>query len=316
MYFGVIKVSGQVYYLILSYTLSFQYTTEGKCIIELLILTNIENTSLIFDNIYYCKERIYIMGILINNKIELINPKTNKTWVLEVDGNKIYRYSNNKRLKQIEAEYINEKVAQLITAQLKKGYIYSDLNAENWNPCFHTYIENTYPGFMPIAANTKIEDFYVIRVKGQFEDEKLFHFDSFGTLLNVYHLGKNRLTFSACLMDNGAILMYCTYADSKENLIEVFYPDENRLEKVESGDLLDTFCDWDNHVTVFNNYRASYIGYNNPYKRRIVEVENIQKNTIFEIINEFIRKDAFCAFSSRNLIVHTDRGVLSLYNIP
>ena len=167
---------------------------------------------------------------------------------------------------------------------------------------------------MPIAANINKSDFYVLRVVGHFEDEIVFHFDSSGQVINSYHLGKDRMTYRAKLLDDGSIVLHSAY-DRK--LIELFYPDDGCIKEIQEVKLLDTFKYIDDHADVFNDFKVSYIGYNDPYNRGIFKIEDIKRNILItELFNEFVSKDAFCAFSSDKLIVHTDNGVLSLYNIP
>ncbi|MDE7121703.1 MAG: hypothetical protein K2O42_06035 [Oscillospiraceae bacterium] len=251
------------------------------------------------------------------NSMKLRNPETNKTWRISVEGNHITTQLENRTPKTIEVKYADEKAVQLIMAQLRKGFIYSNPDAAIWEPCFHTYLNRIYPGFLPIAANRNRNDFYVFRVAGQFEDEVIFHFDSSGKYLNSYHLGKDRLTYRAKLLDDGRIVLNSTYSSYNRMIIELFYPNGEKIEEIQEGELLDTFKDTDDHADTFDDFKISYIGYDDPYNRGIFKVEDIKSNKLItEFFNEFISKNAFCAFSSNKLIVHTDNGVLSLYNIP
>lgn len=249
--------------------------------------------------------------------MKLINYDTNKIWTITVEGENITTQLDNRKPKTIVAEFPDMKAQQLIVAQLKKGFVYSVPEAAAWEPCYRTYINRIYTGFMPIATNKNRSDFYVLRVIGQFEDEIIFHYDHNGQLLDSQHLGKDRLTYRAILLDDGKIVLNSSFSHSGQKKIELFDPSDGSILEVQEGELLHAFDQHDDHSDSLNDYKVSHIGYNNPSKRRILRVENIQTSTtVTEIEDLFIIHNAFCAFTADKLVVHSDYGVLSIYTIP
>lgn len=251
------------------------------------------------------------------NTMTLINPETKKTWNISVDGDSITTQLDSRKPKTITDELPNMKSSGLIIAQMKKGFIYSDPDANDWEPYYHTFLNRGYTGFMPIATNKKRSDFYVFRVENQFEDEIILHFNSEGKMLDRYHLGKDRMTYRALLLDDGNIVLHSAYSAYNKKFIELFDPNNESLSEVHDEELIHIFDTHDDHVDILKKYKVSYLGYNDPYNRGIFKVEDTKDTSLVsEFYNEFVSKNAFCAFSSNSLIIHTDNGVLSLYKIP
>ena len=249
--------------------------------------------------------------------LKLINSETNKIWTITVDGESITTQLDNRKPKTITDEFPDLKARQLIMGQMKKGFVYSSPEADVWNPCYRTYINKVYTGFMPIASNKNRSDFYVIHVVGQFEDEIISHYDNSGQLLDSFHLGKDRLTYRAILLDDGKILMHFAYSTKSGKFIALFDPSDESIIEIQEGELLQAFEKHDDHSDIRNDIKVSYIGYNDPYNRDVFKIENIQTASIISEIHDlFISKNAFCAFTSDKLVIRSDIGVLSLYNIP
>lgn len=251
--------------------------------------------------------------------MELIN-HNNKTWSIEIESESeesktaiIRTCFNHGRITEKIFEGTpydrKNKYIQKIMAQLRKGYVYKNPDANDWEPCFHGFVDKPYTGFMPIAANKKRGDFYLIRVKGDFEDEIIYHYDENGNLLDQNSLGAKRLTYRARLNDDGSIIL-------QERNFEIYDPCTVRLETIEDGDIANILNKSGDRSDVWQNIRVDYIGYSSPSCRGYFDIKNNEnEEQIIRIFNEFTVKNAFCAFTLNRLVVHTDYGVLSLYKI-
>ena len=256
--------------------------------------------------------------------MELIN-SNNKTWRIEIEGESeesrttiIRTCFNHGRTTEKVVEGTrydrNKQYIQKIMGQLRKGYRYRNLDANKWEPCFHGYVGRGYTGFMPIAASKTRSDFYLIRVKGDFEDEILFHYDENGNLLDQDRLGAKRLTYRAHMDDDSSLILHSLI--HLEKIFEVYDPDTKRLERIEDDRITHLFDQKDDHSDISNGIRVDYIGYEAPSARGYFDITDTEKDErIIRIFNEFTVQNAFCAFTSNRLIVHTDYGVLSIYNI-
>ena len=131
--------------------------------------------------------------------MELIN-ESNKTWKIEIESETeksetaiIRTCFNHGKITEKVFEGTpydrNLKYIQRIMGQLRKGYKYINPDANAWKPCFHGFVDKPYTGFMPIAANHKRTDFYLIRIKENFTDEIIYHYDENGNLLDQNSLG-------------------------------------------------------------------------------------------------------------------------------
>lgn len=250
--------------------------------------------------------------------MELINH--NKTWNIEIESEAkeseaaIIRTCFNhgkitEKIFQGTPYDRNKKYIQKVMAQLRKGYIYNNPSANAWEPCFHRFVDRPYTGFMPIAANKERSDFYLIRVKGDFEDEIIYHYDENGNLLDQNSLGAKRLTYRAHLNDDGSIIL-------QERNFEIYNPHTKRFEAIDDGDIACTLNKKGDHSDVWNDIRVDYMGYDNPSCRGYFDIKNTENDEqIKKIFNEFTVQNAFCAFTLNRLVVHTDYGVLSLYKI-
>lgn len=90
-------------------------------------------------------------------------------------------------------------------------------------PILHTFLGKNYTGFLPIAARDDREDFYVLRVVGQFEDEILFHYKEDGTLLSKVSFGADRMTFYAILNADGT-LYFDKVSSTEHHVLEHYDP--------------------------------------------------------------------------------------------
>lgn len=252
--------------------------------------------------------------------MELINPNNNKTWHIEIESESeesktamIRTCINHGRITEKVFEGTpydrKNKFVQTVMAKFRKGYIYNNPNANEWEPCFHGYVDKPYTGFLPIAVNKARSDFYLLRIKNDFEDEIIYHYDENGTLLDWNGLGAKRLTYRACLNDDGSIIL-------QERNFEIYYPDTKRLEKTDDEGIAHTFNKKSDHSDILDGVRVDYIGYDAPSCRGYFDITNTVNNErIKRIFNEFTVKNAFCAFTSNRLVVHTDYGILSIYKI-
>lgn len=75
--------------------------------------------------------------------------------------------------------------------KLRKGYVYYNPNAKFGEPIYHSFLKAEYTGFMPIASREDKDDFHVLRISGQFENEYLYYYKGNGTFLSKTELGKN-----------------------------------------------------------------------------------------------------------------------------
>lgn len=154
------------------------------------------------------------------------------------------------------------------------------------------------------------------------------HFDKNGQLLDSFNLGANRLTYCAVLQKDGTLLfdtsagcssltevsLDISVVSGREYIhqIERFYPAEKRLEAVNDEKSVQIIARHSDYTAINKNLKASII----CGERGLIEICNRQTEVLLaKLQNEFTVRNAFCAFSSDKLIVHTDYGVLSLYKI-
>ena len=252
--------------------------------------------------------------------MELINPNNQKTWQIEIESESgesdraIFRTCfNHGKIKEKDFQGTlydrKNKYVQAIMEKMRKGYVYSNPQADPWNPCFHGYIDRPYSGFLPIAANQNRSDFYIVRIKKDFEDEIIYHYNEDGALLDSNSLGAQRITYRACLNEDGTIIF-------KERNYEIYNPDTKKLKETNSEEVAHTFDNKNDHSDSRNGVRVTYLGYDAPSCRGYFDIINEKDDQrMVRIVNEFTIQNAFCAFTKNRLIVHTDYGVLSIYKI-
>lgn len=253
------------------------------------------------------------------NSMELVSPKQ-KIWSIELEAESeksetaVFRtcFQHGKVTERIfhgtpfdrKRQYI-----QMIMKQLRKGYVYQNPDADEWEPLFHGYVDKTYTGFMPIVTNKNRSDFYVIRVKGDFEDEILYHYDENGNLLDQSSLGAKRLTYRGRIRDDRLIVL-------QERNFEIYDPDTKKLEMIEGDGATHRLDKKGDHSDAWNGIQVDYLGYDDPSVRGYFDITDMESSRrIIRILNEFTVRNAFCAFTSNRLVVHTDYGVLSIYKI-
>ena len=109
-------------------------------------------------------------------RININSSRNKKVFNIEVDGKMIRSCLNHGKLIEKTEERTADKAVQQVMAKFRKGFLYYNLNAKLGEAILHTFLSCSYTGFMPIAAREDREDFYVIRVAGEFEDEILYHY--------------------------------------------------------------------------------------------------------------------------------------------
>ncbi len=237
-------------------------------------------------------------------EMKLFNPDTQKHWQVEVDGNTIRTCLNHGKVKEKEEKHPDDKAIQAVMGQLRKGFLYTDPNANIGEPIIHRYVDKAYTGFMPIAARPDREDFYVTRVVGDFEDEILYHFDADGQLLAKSCLGANRLTYRAALAADGTL-----YFDNTHK-IEHFNPEREEFIQIEDeAQIRSMFHERPENTVTYDNLRIDC-----SKGRGTIEIWDYQSDELLLTVkNEFTVRNVNCALSSNRLIAHTDYGVLSIY---
>ncbi|MGN0466001.1 MAG: hypothetical protein ACI4F9_06580 [Lachnospiraceae bacterium] len=160
-------------------------------------------------------------------KYEFLNPQTGKKWRIEIQRNIIQTYSNNRKWKRVYNDEIEAKkeFKKKILSHLRKGFIY--LNpAARWGEIRTQFSlgRNSYTGFMPIATREDRDDFFVLYIVGDFEDEILCHYNEDGKLLSKYSLGADRLSYKIVWGKDDKIYL------NNLHQIERFSPTVNELE--------------------------------------------------------------------------------------
>ncbi len=237
-------------------------------------------------------------------ELTLFNPNTQKYWQIEVDGNKVRTCLNHGKNKEKQEQYPVDKAIQAVMAQFRKGFVYINPNAAIGEPIMHRYVDNgqAYTGFMPIAARTDREDFYIVRVIGNFEDEILYHYHSDGQLLSKYHLGAKRMTYHAFLEADGTLWF------DNSHIMEHFDPEKEQFLQLDDDRAINEGSE---QVITYGHLQADF-----HTGRGNIEIWNYQSEKLLMTIkNEFTVRNLNCAFSSNSLIVHTDYGVLSIYRM-
>lgn len=156
-------------------------------------------------------------------KIEktFINPDTGKEWWIEIDGHKVRHCLNHGKIKEdtYDSDFdTKNRAARTILEKMRKGFVYQNPNAAFDEAKCHQFVGKYYNGFMPIAAATTRDDFYITRIMGDFEDEILYHFDINCNITEKVSLGAKRMTYKQVLCANDTILMDNSY------LIECYSP--------------------------------------------------------------------------------------------
>ena len=143
-----------------------------------------------------------------------INPATNKSWRIEIDGQIIRTCLNGGKVKEIlcdSAFKVKNKASSEMMGQMRKGFIYQNPDANFGEAQCHRYIGKDSNGFMPLAASNTRDDFFITRVVGDFEDEILYHFNENGGIIEMVSLGAKRMTFEQILCPNDTLLMNNSY---------------------------------------------------------------------------------------------------------
>lgn len=138
------------------------------------------------------------------------NIHTGKTWWIEMTDTGFMTCLNNGKVKETvctSSFQSRSKAQSAMKAQMKKGFIYQNSEAKQFEPIFHMSVDVGNTGFMPIASNSLQTDFYIVGVKGQFEDECIYHIVSSGEICDQYSLGGDRLSYSAVLQNDGKIYL-------------------------------------------------------------------------------------------------------------
>lgn len=161
-------------------------------------------------------------------RLTLIHPVTKKTWYIEVDGTIIRSCLNNGKVIEKSEKYTADKAVQKVMEKLRKGFVCYHTDSHSKERIKHTFLGSSYTGFMPIAAREDRDDFYVLRVVKQFEDELLYHYTADGTLLSTVHLGADRMTYHAILNEDGTLYFDKSGAKS-HHVIECYDPCENKF---------------------------------------------------------------------------------------
>lgn len=154
--------------------------------------------------------------MLENNKTRknFINLSTGKTWWIEITDTGFLTCLNNGKIKETvcaKSFQIHSKAQSAMKAQMKKGFVYHNPEAQLFEPIAHTFVTNCYTGSMPIGANKSQEDFYVVGIEGQFKDEYILHISPTGEVKNRYSLGAERLSFRAVLQGNAYLYLNNNY---------------------------------------------------------------------------------------------------------
>lgn len=155
-----------------------------------------------------------------------INPATTKQWRIEMDDLTIRTCLNGGKVKEILCDssfQAKSKAASAMMEQMRKGFIYQKPNAAFGEAKCHRYIGKDSNGFMPLAAASARDDFFLTRVVGDFEDELLYHFDENGDILETISLGAKRMTYEQILCSNNTLLLNNSY------LIELFTLDTHKI---------------------------------------------------------------------------------------
>ncbi len=155
-----------------------------------------------------------------------VNPATTKQWRIEMDDLTIRTCLNGGKVKEILCDSsfkAKSKAASAMMGQMQKGFIYQKPNAAFGEAKCHRYIGKDSNGFMPLAATSARDDFFLTRVVGDFEDELLYHFDENGDILETISLGAKRMTYEQILCSNNTLLLNNSY------LIELFTLDTHKI---------------------------------------------------------------------------------------
>lgn len=155
-----------------------------------------------------------------------INPATTKQWRIEMDDLTIRTCLNGGKVKEILCDssfQAKSKAASAMMGQMRKGFIYQKPNAAFGEAKCHRYIGKDSNGFMPLAATSARDDFFLTRVVGDFEDELLYHFDENGDILETISLGAKRMTYEQILCSNNTLLLNNSY------LIQLFTLDTHKI---------------------------------------------------------------------------------------
>lgn len=182
---------------------------------------------------------------------EFVNPETKKIRKIEMDGKIIRKSLNNRRSKVVcdNEIYAEKKFNKDIVSYLCNGFIYS-YSAAKWGEIRTQFSlgRNSYTGFMPIATREDRDDFFVLYVVGDFEDEILCHYDEDGKLLSKYSLGADRLSYKIVWDKDDTIYL------NNLHQIESFSPAENKLEIIaDTKDSFQSMLDLKgNHILWFN----------------------------------------------------------------
>ncbi len=163
----------------------------------------------------------------------------------------IQTYSNNRKWKRIYNDEIEAKkeFKKKLLSHLRKGFIYLNPVAK-WGEIRTQFSleKSSYTGFMPIATREDRDDFFVIYMVGDFEDEILCHYNEDGKLLSKYSLGADRFSYRIMWGKDDKIYL------NNLHQIESFSPAENKLEVIaERKDSFQSMLDLKgNHILWFS----------------------------------------------------------------
>lgn len=245
-------------------------------------------------------------------ELTLIHPNTHKQWHIEIDGTIIRSCLNHGKVIEKNEKYTADKAVQKVMEKLRKGFVYCHLNAPFSKPILHTFLGKNYTGFLPIAARDDREDFYVLRVVGQFEDEILFRYKEDGTLLSKISLGADRMTFYAILNADGT-LYFDKGSSTEHHVVEHYDPENHVFLPINEQDKIQcSEREQRNKMHKTKELTAKCIRDMGVY---YIQINDLDQNQLLVIPDEFIVRNANVAFTRNCLLVHTDYGVLSIYNI-
>lgn len=260
------------------------------------------------------------------DRMTLVHPETKKEWCIEIDGNIIRSRLGTGKIciQEVDASayFPPFKTAiQLVMAKLRKGFIYYNPEARAGEAICHRFVGRSHTGSLPIATASNRDDFYVTRVVGDFEDEILVHYSEQGDVLSVKSLGAHSLTFNLS-WDDGDIVYLDREFEHADRQIYAYNsrthelvpkPDGNchdissaEMRKVENMDeVLQLMTKNHKNVTVRRKMGLCLVE---------IFTENAEKNSM-QIVNEFMVRSSHADLTKDHLILHSDYGVVSIYQI-
>lgn len=147
-------------------------------------------------------------------KKHFTNIENGKDWWIEITDTGFLTCLNNGKVKETicKSDYeIKSKSASAMRAQMKKGFVYKNVDAAPFEVISHVYVTDGYTGFMPIGASENRDDFFVVGFKKDIEEEFAINIMPTGEILNRISLGKNRLSYNIRLSENDKLYLNNNY---------------------------------------------------------------------------------------------------------